>query len=252
MGLDPNHPAIKKLLERAANPQALKRPNHPATKGGVPPKATGIPSHIAGKLNQTEEKFLAIAKEEWDTVLFERITIPINMLERCTYTPDALCMSPGKNPRFYEVKGGFWRDDARVKCNIAARLSGPAEVWQAVLSKKEWKNRRIAGETLNPSEELEGDASFLLKHYLTDDSGEKPKRAELTLPTFRTRFQDGKIEFLLRPRQVSLAAARHRKSHPKRSQTVMGEDFFSKDPEKVINAWKETFPHTVILNLLGE
>lgn len=252
MGLSSSHPAVKKLLLWASNPPPSNKPNalqQALSNTASAKKNPGPAARIAGTTNRTEQEFLDWMASEWDTVLFERICIPLNLQENCTYTPDVLCLSHDKPARFYEVKGSFWRDDARVKLNLAARLCSPAEMWQAVKAKGTWTLKEVQGESLLGSKKLRGKNSLLLKHTLLNEN--TGKRAHLTLPTEETIFREGKIEFLFRPAQVSLSAARHRRQHPYKTQTAMGKDFFSKDPETVIKAWQESLPPTVILRWIA-
>jgi hypothetical protein len=55
---------------------------------------------------------------------------------RCTYTPDFRVTFADGRIEYHEVKG-FWRDDARVKIKVAARLN-PQTMFKAV----KWVNRQ--------------------------------------------------------------------------------------------------------------
>jgi hypothetical protein len=169
MGIPKNHPAMAKLLKLAENggqPKATKpHKSEPVTVQGQSlsqPKQKK--QRVAGTLNETEKAFLELALTEWTYVLFERIVIPINKQMRCEYTPDALCLSENKPPRFVEVKGSFWRDDARVKTNIAGRLLGTAELYQAVKESKkkggQWKIKAITGKSLVSGNILSGEEAL--------------------------------------------------------------------------------------------
>lgn len=73
------------------------------------------------KLNKTEKRFL-----DW---LWQRAlpgqyigvqSITLKLADDCRYTPDFVTIFQG-DIRAYEVKG-FWRDDAKVKIKVAARM----------------------------------------------------------------------------------------------------------------------------------
>jgi hypothetical protein len=77
------------------------------------------------KMNTHERAFYALlsAKRKdgvFQSVHFESIRLVLAE-HRCTYTPDFICIMADGSITAYEVKG-FWRDDARVKIKVAARL----------------------------------------------------------------------------------------------------------------------------------
>lgn len=51
-------------------------------------------------------------------------SVKLRLADNTYYTPDFAVMRGGKL-EFHEVKGGFWRDDARVKIKVAAELYKP-------------------------------------------------------------------------------------------------------------------------------
>lgn len=65
---------------------------------------------------------------------FEGITLKI--APDCRYTPDFLVMLKDSTLELHEVKG-FWRDDAKVKCRLAADLF-PFPVWIVKPMKGGW------------------------------------------------------------------------------------------------------------------
>lgn len=76
---------------------------------------------VAGEQNKTEAAFAA-ALALMSNVLdyrFEAVTLKI--AKDCRYTPDFMVLYNDGSIHFYEVKG-FWRDDARVKIKVAARM----------------------------------------------------------------------------------------------------------------------------------
>lgn len=95
-----------------------------AKEVSTPKKA---PSHTFGQMNGLETRFsyhlegLRLTNEikYW---LFEKITL--RLADRTTFTPDFFAKHSGGNEIndvFYEVKGGFERDDSRVKRKVAAQ-----------------------------------------------------------------------------------------------------------------------------------
>lgn len=47
--------------------------------------------------------------------------LKLRLANNTTYTPDWFVVYPG-HFELHEVKGGFWRDDARVKIKVAAEM----------------------------------------------------------------------------------------------------------------------------------
>lgn len=78
------------------------------------------PTTDEAKLNKTERAFLAYLRSFPDSVVgIQNITLKLG--DDCRYTPDFWEVGSGATFTFFEVKG-FWRDDARVKIKVAARL----------------------------------------------------------------------------------------------------------------------------------
>lgn len=88
------------------------------------------------KLNKTEASFLAYLRHSsacWVGVQ----NITLKLADDCRYTPDFACISDAKFT-FYEVKG-FWRDDAKVKIKVAARLFPMFKFVVVMKDKGGWK-----------------------------------------------------------------------------------------------------------------
>lgn len=86
----------------------------------VPPK-----SATPRGMNKTEAAWERELKHEQERGRirwfgFEAVTLKLAE-NRCRYTPDFCVVMADGRIEFHEVKG-FWRDDARVKIKVAARL----------------------------------------------------------------------------------------------------------------------------------
>jgi hypothetical protein len=65
--------------------------------------------------------------------------LKLRLAKACFYTPDFLLQYADDHLQMHETKGGFWRDDARVKIKVAARLY-PCFTFRAVqYSKGVWR-----------------------------------------------------------------------------------------------------------------
>lgn len=96
--------------------------SHPEAAGERPVRPTFEirPTTDEESLNKTERRFLAYLRAKPNSVTgIQNITLKIG--DYCRYTPDFWHISDSQAFTFYEVKGGFWRDDARVKVKVAAR-----------------------------------------------------------------------------------------------------------------------------------
>jgi hypothetical protein len=73
----------------------------------------------AGRMNGYEsdyEKTFLMQKPH----MFEAVTL--KLADDCRYTPDFMVIADDDVVEFHEVKGGFWRDDAKVKIRVAAQM----------------------------------------------------------------------------------------------------------------------------------
>ena len=79
--------------------------------------------HKAGVMNSTEKAYaylldLQKANGTIQKYYFESMKLSIG--KNCGYTPDFMVVNSSGELEFHEVKGGFWRDDARVKIKACA------------------------------------------------------------------------------------------------------------------------------------
>lgn len=74
---------------------------------------------------------------EW---FFEAITLKLG--DDCRYTPDFFVVTDTGEAELHEVKG-FWRDDAKVKAKVCARLY-PFRVVVVRYIKKAWDREEIS------------------------------------------------------------------------------------------------------------
>lgn len=72
-------------------------------------------------LNKTERGFLAILRLTHPLTHLGIQSITLKLGDDCRYTPDFWTIGPNGEMTFWEVKG-FFRDDAKVKIKVAARL----------------------------------------------------------------------------------------------------------------------------------
>lgn len=80
---------------------------------------------VPGTMNGTESAYAVILEAKRraghiQAYAYEAITL--KLAPRTTYTPDFLVLSADGYVELHEVKGGFHRDDARVKLKVAATL----------------------------------------------------------------------------------------------------------------------------------
>ena len=96
-------------------------------------------------MNKTETKYsvqlemlkLSEQIKEWR---FE--PLKFRLAKNTFYTPDFLVVTDNRF-EIHEVKGGFWRDDARVKIKVAANLYPWFKWIAAQLIRGEWKIEEI-------------------------------------------------------------------------------------------------------------
>ena len=93
------------------------------------------------KLNKTERAFLNWVRTLPHTWIGVQ-SITLKLADDCRYTPDVVAVWTTGTITFYEVKG-FWRDDARVKIKVAARMFLWAKFIAVQRIKGEWKFEEI-------------------------------------------------------------------------------------------------------------
>ena len=97
--------------------------------------------------NKTERRFELEYLELWrreraiDSYQFEAITL--KLANGVRYTPDYLVSAIGKTAKIFEVKGGFIREDAKIKLKVAAAEFSQFEFYLAQYSKGEWTINRV-------------------------------------------------------------------------------------------------------------
>jgi hypothetical protein len=102
----------------AAEAGRLKRGEHtPAPEVPVPP-APPEPKSPEDALNKTEKRFLAILKARGHKRIGIQ-SLTLKLAFDCRYTPDFWTEQDGKIT-FWEIKGGFEREDAAIKIKMAA------------------------------------------------------------------------------------------------------------------------------------
>lgn len=88
--------------------------------GSNPSVSTNFETTDEKKLNKTERRFLDyLRSQNYRIVHIQSITLKIG--DDCRYTPDFISITPFSAQIAWEVKG-FFRDDAKVKLKVAARM----------------------------------------------------------------------------------------------------------------------------------
>lgn len=87
------------------------------------------------KLNKTEKAYLEhLLAQQHDFVGVQCLTFKLG--DDCRYTPDFIFLRNGKLEA-HEVKG-FWRDDAKVKIKVAARMYSWIVFCVVMKNKDQW------------------------------------------------------------------------------------------------------------------
>jgi len=98
-------------------------------------------------MNQTERVYALIleaAKRNGALRSWRYECVTLKLADGVRYTPDFLVIRGDGTAEFHEVKGGFIRDDARVKLRVAARQF-PEFVFQlAQCTRGQWTVTEIA------------------------------------------------------------------------------------------------------------
>ncbi len=102
------------------------------------PKAiVKIPDLFAG-MNKTEQRRaveLEALKRNGAIRSWRYEAVTLKLADDCRYTPDFFIVQPSGAVLFEEVKG-FWRDDAKVKLRVAAKLF-PEFTFNAITAAKD-------------------------------------------------------------------------------------------------------------------
>jgi hypothetical protein len=89
----------------------------------VPRATPGPMDRYASKLERRyAETVLAVLKYDHKIHDWWYEGIKLRLAENCFYTPDFLIQYTDGELQFHETKGGFWREDARVKIKVAATM----------------------------------------------------------------------------------------------------------------------------------
>lgn len=98
-----------------------------------PPKARS--RKIPGVMNSTEQAYFdnvllpRLQAGEYTKVIYEGITF--KLAPKTTYTPDFFVVKSDREIELHECKGGYTRDDARVKWKVAADMY-PFFTWRMI------------------------------------------------------------------------------------------------------------------------
>lgn len=88
-----------------------------------PAKASAPARPTPGKMNKTEQAYAQVLehrKRMGEVVWYAFERVRLKLAERTYYVPDFVVLLATGQLEVHEVKGGFWRDDARAKTKIAA------------------------------------------------------------------------------------------------------------------------------------
>lgn len=113
----------------------------------LPPPMTITPTTDHAKLNKTEAAYYSYLKTVRDAAgIYVWVGTPqcitLKLGDDCRYTPDFFAINHGGEMLAFEVKG-FWRDDAKVKIKVAARIF-PFIRFQVVMKNKDqWSHTPI-------------------------------------------------------------------------------------------------------------
>jgi len=79
--------------------------------------------HVAGQMNGTEREFagmLDVRRAAGEVVCYWYEGVTLKLASDCRYTADFFVLLASGEMEVVEVKGGFVRDDARLKVKLAA------------------------------------------------------------------------------------------------------------------------------------
>jgi hypothetical protein len=103
---------------------------------------TQRPSLDEQKLNKTEKAFLNLLRHGSKSIWIGIQAITLKLGDDCRYTPDFFALHQDGSLHAIEVKG-FWRDDARVKIKVAARMYSFIQFTAAQYKNKAWHYEEI-------------------------------------------------------------------------------------------------------------
>lgn len=93
-------------------------------------RSLGVPMHLlpkpkAPRMNKLEAEWamvLEARKRAGEILWYGFEAIKLRLADNTHYTPDFAIIDREGKLVFHETKGGFWRDDARVKIKVAAEM----------------------------------------------------------------------------------------------------------------------------------
>ena len=100
------------------------------------------PMSVEDDLNKTEAAYLDELQSNDQYVAVHTQGITLLLGANCRYTPDFFTIDKEGKAVFHEVKG-FWRDDARVKIKVAARMYRWAKFIAVQKQKSDWVYEEI-------------------------------------------------------------------------------------------------------------
>jgi hypothetical protein len=86
---------------------------------------SGLARMPRGEMNKLEASYaqhLEVLKRAGIIVWYGYEAITLRLAKRTRYTPDFTVVTAEGRVEFHETKGGYWRDDARVKIKVAAEM----------------------------------------------------------------------------------------------------------------------------------
>ena len=119
----PDH--VKRAIAEATQGRDMRRDPLSAAQG-VPLSLPHAKGRIRepGKMNKTEARYaehLERLKLAGEILWYQYEAVTLKLADDTRYTPDFMVLLANGEIEAHEVKG-FWRDDARVKIKVAARL----------------------------------------------------------------------------------------------------------------------------------
>ena len=123
--------------------QILARNKHVTVGESQPaPPMTIAPTTDVAKLNKTEREFYGYLRSDTLHQWVGVQCLTFKLGDDTRYTPDFITISVAGDMIAHEVKG-FWRDDAKVKIKVAARMFPFVRFQVAMKVKGQWSQTPI-------------------------------------------------------------------------------------------------------------
>lgn len=107
--------------------------------GGLRQYAKGRrPIGVMNRLESQYAEHLEEQKNAGDILWYAYEPIRLRLANKTTYTPDFFVMTKDLELEVWEVKGGIWTAESRVKIKVAAELY-PFKFYGVQRKNKEWK-----------------------------------------------------------------------------------------------------------------